>query len=37
MAIHKQRGGRYRYYWPIIIGGVVFVIAFCADGVGLGG
>jgi hypothetical protein len=38
MAIHKQRGGRYWYYWAIIIGGLIFVIAFYAtNGSGLGG
>lgn len=38
MAIHKQRGGRYWYYWAIIIGGLIFVIASSTtDGFGLGG
>ena len=36
MTIHKQRGGRYWYYWVIIIGGIAFVAAFYAtDGFGL--
>jgi hypothetical protein len=36
MAIHRQRGGRYWYYWAITVGGTLFVIACCAsDGFGL--
>jgi hypothetical protein len=36
MTIHKQRGGRYWYYWLIIVGGTIFVIAyFATDGFGL--
>jgi hypothetical protein len=36
MTIHKQPGGRYRYYWVVIIGGIVFVVAyFATDGFGL--
>ncbi len=36
MVIHKQRGGRYWYYWVILIAGTVFVIAyFLTDGFGL--
>ncbi len=36
MAIHKQRGGSYWYYWAIIVAGTIFVIAFYAtDGFGL--
>jgi hypothetical protein len=36
MAIHKQPGGRYWYYWLIIVGGTIFVIAYYAgDGFGL--
>lgn len=27
MTIHSQRGGRYWYYWLVIVGGVIFVIA----------
>ncbi|MFI5025189.1 MAG: hypothetical protein ACHQCI_00345 [Solirubrobacterales bacterium] len=30
MTIHKQRGGRYWYYWVLIIGGTIFVIAALA-------
>lgn len=38
MAIHKRRGDGYWYYWLLIIGGTVFVIAALAtDGFGLGG
>lgn len=37
MTIHRQRGGRYWYYWVIIIGGTLFVIGyFTTDGFGLG-
>jgi hypothetical protein len=37
MTIHKQRSGRYWYYWVVIVGGTVFVIAyFASDGFGLG-
>jgi len=32
MTIHKQPGGRYWYYWVIIIGGAIFVIAAYATG-----
>jgi hypothetical protein len=36
MAIHKQPGGRYWYYWAIIVSGIVFVIAYyVSDGFGL--
>jgi hypothetical protein len=36
MTIHKQPGGRYWYYWVVIIGGIVFVVAyFATDGFGL--
>jgi hypothetical protein len=36
MAIHRQRGGRYWYYWLIIVAGILFVIAYYAsDGFGL--
>lgn len=36
MTIHRQRGGRYWYYWVVIIGGLVLAIAFYAtDGFGL--
>lgn len=38
MAIHPQRGGRYWYYWVLIIGGIIFVVAFYAtNGFGLNG
>ena len=38
MTIHPQRGGRYWYYWAIIIGGTLFVIAyFATDGFGFAG
>jgi hypothetical protein len=30
MTIHKQSGGRYWYYWVIIVGGIAFVVAFYA-------
>ncbi len=37
VTIHKQRGGRYWYYWVIIIGGTIFVVAALAtDMFGLG-
>ncbi len=36
MTIHKQRGGRYWYYWVIIVGGTIFVIAaYATDMFGL--
>jgi hypothetical protein len=36
VTIHKQPGGRYWYYWVIIIGGIAFVVAYYAtDGFGL--
>ena len=36
MTIHKQPGGRYWYYWVVLVGGVTFVVAFYAtDGFGL--
>jgi hypothetical protein len=36
MTIHKQPGGRYWYYRVVIIGGIVFVVAYYAtDGFGL--
>jgi hypothetical protein len=36
MTIHKPRYGRYWYYWVVIIGGIVFVVAYYAsDGFGL--
>jgi hypothetical protein len=36
MAIHRQRGGTYWYYWVIIVGGTVFVIAaYATDMFGL--
>jgi hypothetical protein len=36
MAIHPQRGGRYWYYWLVIIEGIVLVVAYYAsDGFGL--
>jgi hypothetical protein len=36
MTIHKQRGGRYWYYWVVIVGGIALVIAYYAtDGFGL--
>jgi hypothetical protein len=38
MTIHKQRGGRYWYYWVLFIGGAILVIAALAtDMFGLGG
>ena len=37
MTIHRQRGGRYWYYWVIIVGGLAFVIAaYATDGFGTG-
>jgi hypothetical protein len=37
MTIHRQRGGRYWYYWLVIVVGIVLVIAWLAsDGFGLG-
>jgi hypothetical protein len=37
MTIHPQRGGRYWYYWAVIIGGLAFVIAYLlTDGFGMG-
>ena len=38
MAIHKGRSGSgtYWYYWLIIVGGIIFVIAYyLTDGFGL--
>ena len=36
MTIHKQRGGRYWYYWVVIVGGSIFVIAYyLTNGFGL--
>jgi hypothetical protein len=36
MTIHRQRGGRYWYYWVVLIGGIVFVVSYYAtDGFGL--
>jgi len=36
-VIHPQKGGRYWYYWVVIIGGAIFVIAALAtDMFGLG-
>jgi hypothetical protein len=36
MTIHRQRGGRYWYYWLAIVGGTVFVIvALATDMFGL--
>jgi hypothetical protein len=36
MAIHRPRGGFYWYYWLVIAGGAVFVVAYLAtDGFGL--
>ena len=29
-VIHPQRGGRYWYYWVLIVGGTIFVIAALA-------
>jgi len=37
VTIHRQRGGRYWYYWVIIVGGLAFVIAaYATDGFGTG-
>jgi hypothetical protein len=37
VTIHPQRGGRYWYYWIVIVGGIAFVVAwFVSDGFGLG-
>jgi hypothetical protein len=37
VAIHKQRGGSYWYYWLIVVGGIALVLAYYAsDGFGLG-
>ena len=37
MTIHRQHGGRYWYYWVIIVGGLAFVIAaYATDGFGTG-
>jgi hypothetical protein len=37
MTIHRQRGGRYWYYWVIIVGGLAFVVAaYATDGFGTG-
>jgi hypothetical protein len=36
MTIHRSRFGTYWYYWVIIIGGIVFVIAaYATDMFGL--
>jgi hypothetical protein len=36
VAIHKQRGGGYWYYWLMIVGGTIFVIAnYASDGFGV--
>jgi hypothetical protein len=36
MVIHKQRGGRYWYFWVVILGGTTFVIAYyLTNGFGL--
>lgn len=36
MTIHRQRGGRYWYYWVIIVGGIASAIAhYATDGFGL--
>ena len=36
MAIHRPRGGHYRYYWLVIIGSTIVVVAYYAtDGFGL--
>jgi hypothetical protein len=35
--IHPQKGGRYWYYWAIIVGGTIFVIAaYATDMFGTG-
>jgi hypothetical protein len=37
VTIHRQRGGRYWYYWAFIVGGTAFVIAaLLTDGFGTG-
>ena len=37
MAIHRQRFGRYWYYWVLIVAGVVFVcLYYGTDGFGYG-
>jgi hypothetical protein len=37
VTIHPQRGGRYWYYWVVIVGGVLFVVAaYATDGFGTG-
>lgn len=37
MTIHKQRGGRYWYYWVVIVGGIALVlVAYATDMFGLG-
>jgi hypothetical protein len=37
MTIHRQRGGRYWYYWVIILGGIAFVVAaYATNGFGTG-
>lgn len=36
MAIHRRRGGRYWYYWIVIIGGLAFaIVCYATDGFGL--
>jgi hypothetical protein len=36
MAIHNPRGGGYWYYWLVVVGGTIFVIAYLvSDGFGL--
>jgi hypothetical protein len=36
VAIRRPRGGHYWRYWVVIVGGIVFVIAFYAtEGFGL--
>jgi len=37
VTIHRQRAGRYWYYWLVILGGIALVVAVLAiDGFGLG-
>lgn len=37
MTIHRQRGGRYWYYWVVILGGLALVIgAYATNGFGTG-
>jgi hypothetical protein len=37
VTIHRHRGGRYWYYWVLIIAGTIFVVAGLAtDMFGLG-